>query len=122
LREGDAHKQLAAEVDSIWQGLAAELKESERALIQTRTESGQDPINFPSMLDDQLAYLYSHVTTSYGRPTTGAYRRFQDLRELTQPILDRMNGRVQEQVERINQLLKDAGVGPVVMKGGRQTL
>ena len=72
------------------------------------------------MLDDQLAYLYSHVTTSYGRPTTGAYRRFQDLKDLTQPILDRMSGRVQEQVERINEILNDAGVGPVVMKGSRR--
>ena len=81
LRDDDRHEELVAEVDSLWEGLAEDLKEVEKALIQTRNESGQDPINFPSMLDDQLAYLYSHVTSSYGRPTQGAIQRFQDAPE-----------------------------------------
>ena len=43
------------------------------------------------MLDDQLAYLYSHVTSSYGRPTEGAYQRYQDLVDVTDPYLERIN-------------------------------
>jgi hypothetical protein len=117
LREDEDHKQLVGELDTNWQELEQELKEAEKALIQTRTESGQDPINFPSMLDDQLAYLYSHVTTSYGRPTQGAYGRFQDLVDVTQPVLDRLSGPVQEQVVAFSRILTEAGIGAVITKG-----
>jgi photosystem II stability/assembly factor-like uncharacterized protein len=117
LKEDDDREQLVEELDSIWQGLDEEFAGVEGALIQTRNESGQDPINFPSMLDDQLAYLYSHVTSSYGRPTRGAYQRFEDLVAVTQPILERMNGTVKDQVAEFSRVLAEAGVGPVVTIG-----
>lgn len=115
LEEEDEREQLVAQLDTVWDGLGEELKQVEEALIQTRNESGQDPINFPSMLDDQLAYLYSHVTTSYGRPTEGAYQRFEDLVAVTDPILARVSGTIQDQVKKFNEILRRAGVGPVVM-------
>jgi photosystem II stability/assembly factor-like uncharacterized protein len=90
------------------------LKEIEATLIQTENETGQDPINFPPMLDDQLAYLYSHVTTSYGMPTQGSYQRFEDLTAETQPPLDRLQALVADQVAAFNAALEAAGVGPVV--------
>jgi photosystem II stability/assembly factor-like uncharacterized protein len=92
------------------------LKEIEEALIQTRSETGQDPINFPPMLDDQLAYLYSHVTNSYGRPTQGARRRFQDLVAETQPLLDGLDAVLEEDVAAFNAALQVAGIGPVVTR------
>ena len=93
-----------------------ELDAVEEALIQTRNESGQDPINFPPMLDDQLAYLYSHVTGSYGRPTEGAYQRFRDLEALTQPLLDRVDEAVRELLAPFNQAAARAGVGTVIAR------
>jgi hypothetical protein len=66
------------------------------------------------MLDDQLAYLYSHVTTSYGMPTQGSYQRFEDLTAETQPPLDRLQALVADQVAAFNAALEAAGVGPVV--------
>lgn len=116
LKEDDWHREPARVLDDLWQPLDREMKEVEEALIQTRNESGQDPINFPSMLDDQLAYLYSHVTSSYGHPTEGAFQRFHDLVEITEPYLERVNGIVQERVGALNQALSQAGVGPIVTK------
>jgi hypothetical protein len=118
LREDDAREELVAELEELWTPLESELEKVENALIQTRNESGQDPINFPSRLDDQLAYLYSHVNSSYGRPTEGAYQRYQDLVDITGPFLERVEGEIQNQVRALNQLLRLAGVGPVVRKGG----
>ena len=92
------------------------LTEIEEALIQTRSESGQDPINFPPMLDDQLAYLYSHVNGSYGRPTEGAQERFGDLVDETQPLLDRLEALVGTQVPAFNRALAEAGIGAVVTR------
>ncbi len=92
------------------------LTDIEEALIQTQSESGQDPINFPPMLDDQLAYLYSHVTGSYGRPTDGAQERFGDLIDETQPLLDRLEVLVGTQVPAFNRALAEAGIGAVVTR------
>ncbi len=92
------------------------LDDIEEALIQTRSESGQDPINFPPMLDDQLAYLYGHVTGSYGRPTEGAEQRFGDLVDETQPLLDRLEALVGTQVPAFNRALAEAGIGAVVTR------
>jgi hypothetical protein len=92
------------------------LVEIEDALIQTKNETGQDPINFPPMLDDQLAYLYSHVTGSYGRPTQGAYQRFDDLVAETQPLLDRLQAVIDNEVAAFNAALQVADIGPVVTR------
>lgn len=95
--------------------LAEELTAVEKRLIQTRNESGQDPINFPSMLDDQLAYLYSHVNASYGLPTRGAYQRFDDLVAATAPLLARVQAAVDGPVAEFNRILTEAGLGAVVV-------
>ena len=116
LKEDEEREQLVDVLDSLWQDLAEDLEEAEKAVIQTRNESGQDPINFPSRLDDQLAYLYSHVTTSYGRPTQGANQRFQDLVDVTQPVLDQLSGPVREQVAAFSRILAEAGIGAVITK------
>jgi len=117
LHDAEDREDILQELEEIWNPLKEELEAVEGALIQTRNESGQDPINFPSMLDDQLAYLYSHVNSSYGRPTEGAYQRYEDLVEVTDPYLERVEGEIQDRVRVFNQVLRQAGVGPVVMKG-----
>ena len=47
--------------------------------MQTKNESGQDPLNYPPKLDNQLAYLYGYVGFSDGSPTSGALTRYADL-------------------------------------------
>ena len=113
-RETGRPEAVVADLRERADSLDASLKEVEEALIQTRSESGQDPINFPPKLDDQLAYLYSHVTGSYGRPTEGSHQRYRDLRGETQPLLDRVDRIVTTEVADFNRALEAAGIGPVV--------
>jgi photosystem II stability/assembly factor-like uncharacterized protein len=115
-RDGEWPEEAVAELDSLADAMGETLTEVEEALIQTRSESGQDPINFPPMLDDQLAYLYSHVNGSYGRPTAGSYQRFDDLVAETEPLLERLEGVVAEQVPAFNAALERAGIGAVVTR------
>jgi photosystem II stability/assembly factor-like uncharacterized protein len=114
LDDGDYDAAIVEDIRNRSKAIDVVLKEIETALIQTKNETGQDPINFPPMLDDQLAYLYSHVTSSYGTPTQGAYQRFEDLTAETQPPLDRLQALVADQVAAFNAALEAAGVGPVV--------
>ena len=86
------------------------LTEVEEELIQPKNESGQDPINFPPKLDNQIAYLYGHVARNYGRPTGGSFERFRDLEEEATPVLERLASLLGVGVADLNRVLEEAGV------------
>jgi len=76
-------------LDTRLKKLTKNLDVLEKQLIQTKSESRQDPINYPSMIDDQIAYLYSVINGLDDRPTEGAYQRLDDVSKILQPILDK---------------------------------
>ena len=88
------------------ESLSDACKKLERALIQTKNESGQDPINYPSMLDDQIAYLYSIVNSQNGKPTKGSYDRYKDLKTALDEKNDQFKKIITEKVQPLNQQLK----------------
>jgi hypothetical protein len=98
-------------VDSISEKLTA----LEEELIQAKNEDGQDPLNFPPMIDNQYVYLYGHVAFAYGRPTEGSYERFNDLNARLQPHLDQLQQIIDTDVAAFNQELKDKGVTVVMV-------
>jgi photosystem II stability/assembly factor-like uncharacterized protein len=51
----------------------------EQELMQTKNQSFQDALNFPPMLDNQIAALYGYVLQTTDRPNQGAYDRLGDL-------------------------------------------
>ena len=106
--------ELAGRADS----LAADLTEVERVLIQTQNESPQDPINYPPQIDNQIAYLYSHLSGAYGRPTEGSRTRFRDLQEELDPTLERVATLLEDRVPAYNRALEDGGVDPVIVPDG----
>lgn len=56
-----------------------QLTNIEETLIQTKTESHQDPINYPVKLDTQVGYLYSVTHSQEGKPNDAIYERMKDL-------------------------------------------
>lgn len=82
----------------------------EDELIQTASESGQDPINYPPMLDDQIAYLYSVVNGLDDRPNAGIYERLDDLKQALRPHQVKMDELMSE-IRSINKMLMENGVG-----------
>lgn len=91
------------------QSVLDELEALERELIQTKSESGQDPINYPPMLDDQIAYLYSIVNGQDDRPTEGAYQRYEDVKKAYEVHHDAFQQLRAEQLPRLNSQLNSAG-------------
>ncbi|MEM6803117.1 MAG: glycosyl hydrolase, partial [Bacteroidota bacterium] len=85
-KESGASESLMEDANSLSKKLTA----LEKKLIQTQNESGQDPINYPSQIDDQIAYLYSVVNAQDASPTLGCYERFEDLKKELQPYLDEL--------------------------------
>jgi len=113
----------AGRLSSLADSLERKLSEVEESLIQTRNESGQDPIRFPSKLDNQYLELYGYVTgpDGYisggpeGRPTEGAATRFRDLNEEWSELRERLRSILSDDVEAFNRALEELGVPAVTV-------
>lgn len=103
------NKSYASSLSETGKSINKELTQLEKQLIQTKNESGQDPINYPSMIDDQIAYLYSVVNAMENRPGQGAYDRFNDLKTAMNQHFDQLKA-IKEKVAKFNDDLSTAGV------------
>ncbi len=117
VRQGGYDETFTTQVASDADSITARLTEVEEELIQTRNESGQDPLNFPPMLDNQIVYLYGHVNAAYGRPTEGTLERAADLRIELDVQLVRLRDLMDTDVASFNRLLQAQGVPGVVVPG-----
>jgi photosystem II stability/assembly factor-like uncharacterized protein len=104
------------------EALQARLTTLEQRITQTRSQSGQDPIRFPGRLDNQLAELYGNVTGAdgyisggpEGRPTRGAYQRFEDLNREWAAIRAELRQVLDAEVPEFNRAAQQAGITPIV--------
>jgi hypothetical protein len=96
--------------------LVKELTAMEKELIQTQSESGQDPINYPSMLDDQMAYLYSVINALHDVPTKGEYDRLADLKKMFQPYKEKLSKLKSEEVKEMNDLFEGKGMKIIMVE------
>ena len=105
----------------------ANLTEVQEELMQTRNQSGQDPIRFPPKLDNQWVELYNFLTgvDGYisggpeGRPTAGAMERYEDLNAEWRRVRGRYQGVLNDHVRRFNELVERLGLPAVVLKDPR---
>ena len=97
----------ASELGPVLEAILERAGELDERLIQSRSRVSQDALNFQPRIDNQYAYLYTHVFGNTARPTAGARSRFEDLEaellpileavdELTGPRLDELNRRARE--------------------------
>ena len=87
----------------------------EEKLIQTMTEAGQDPINYPPKLDNQFAYLLSIVNYQDAKPTSGCYERFDDLKREFQPIRENLDSIIENDLKDFNKLLEKEEANLIIL-------
>ncbi len=90
------------------------LKAVEEQLIQVKNESGQDPLNFPPMLDNQFAYLYGYVSGGNNAPTEGAEKRLEDLQKEWEKIAGEYRMILENQVKGFSKAVEKAGLLRIV--------
>ncbi|HEX6316147.1 MAG TPA: hypothetical protein VFZ73_14855, partial [Gemmatimonadaceae bacterium] len=113
----------AAEVKPAADSLARKLTGVEDGLIQSKSQSGQDPIRFAGRLDNQLAELYGFVTgpsgyiagAGEGRPTRGAMERLTDLQQTWAPLRAQLQQVIDRDLAAFNALLQRLGLGAIVV-------
>ena len=104
----------AGEVSRVADALAVDLTAIENDLMQTKNEADQDVENFPTKLDNQLAYVYGLVGETDAAPTDGQIERFRDLRGQLDRVLARFAEATGPKLAAFNDAATRAGAAPVL--------
>jgi len=91
------------------------LTELEESITQVQSKSGQDPLNFPPKIDNQLTSLYAYVANGEFRPTAGAHERLSDLKPELQKLRSRFDEIVATEVSALNRVVAGLNLPPVVL-------
>ncbi|KPK74712.1 MAG: glycosyl hydrolase [Phycisphaerae bacterium SM23_30] len=99
---------------SLLDDLAREIRDKltpiEEAIIQVKSKSAQDPLNFPIMLNNKLAALTGVVGSGDYPPTAQSYQVFEELSEQLQVQLDRLENVIQQDIPRFNTSAKSLDI------------
>jgi hypothetical protein len=95
--------------------MVARLEAVEEELYQTKAESGQDMINFPPQLSNQLTYLYGMLAPAYGPPTAQERARLEELEEELASHRNALQGVLDTDLAEFNAKVRELGVGPIVL-------
>jgi photosystem II stability/assembly factor-like uncharacterized protein len=88
----------------------------ESDMTQIQGEGGQDALNFPGRLDNQLVVLYGTVVNSERRLGSPITERHKDLKPQADGILQRARTALQADVATFNAVATKAGLQPIVVK------
>ncbi len=85
----------------------------EQEVYQVKNQSSQDPLNFPIKLNNKLAALMFVVESGEAKPTDQSRAVYEHLSGLLQVELDRLEVIIRDDLQRLNELLRDAGLEPI---------
>jgi photosystem II stability/assembly factor-like uncharacterized protein len=105
----------AEEVEKAAKAMTDKLTDLEKEITQVDSKSGQDPINFPPKIDNQLTSLYSYVVLGDFQPTAGAHERFNDLKPELSKLRNRFDEIVSTDVAEFNRVVAGLSLPPVVL-------
>jgi photosystem II stability/assembly factor-like uncharacterized protein len=86
----------------------------ETDLMQTKNEADQDVENFPTKIDNQLAYVYGLVGEVDATPNEGHVERYGDLKKRLGEVLARLQAILENDVPAFNALARAAGAAPLI--------
>lgn len=92
------------------------LRQVEDVLIQSKSKSGQDPLNYPILLDNKIAALAGVVASADARPTDQCYELFEELSAQADAQLDKLRDTLEEDVSAFNALIAESGIPAVFIK------
>ena len=87
-----------------------QLTKIEETLYQTRNQSGQDPLNYPIRLNNQMSALGGVVASTEARPTDQSYTAHRQLESAIDRELLQMRRVLQVAVPRLDAMLKANGL------------
>jgi hypothetical protein len=96
--------------------LVDKLVAAESELTQIQGEGGQDALNFPGRLDNQLIVLYSSITGPDRRLGSPVHERYKDLKPEADKMLAQARTALTTDLQAFNAVATKAGMSPIVVK------
>jgi hypothetical protein len=109
---GDVDESLRDQGKAIGEALQAQ----ENLLHQSKAEVGQDILNHPPQIDNQLVFLQGVVEQAWVRPTVGSRQRYEDLRAALDGILGAIHAVYDGSLADFNQGVATLEPAPVMVK------
>ncbi len=98
------------------QRLLKRMTEIENVLIQSKSKSGQDPLNYPILLDNKISALASVVGMSDARPTNQSNQVFRMLSSLADTQIGQLNLLLNRDIPDFNRSIRDANIPAVLIE------
>ncbi len=114
LRKRVANDPAQAEIAKAAEELVKKLTPIEESIIQPKSKSSEDPLNYPIQVADQLMALSSTVNSADAAPTQVSYEVFQELNARLDEQLAKWKGVKEIDLAAFNEQVQKANV-PVVM-------
>ena len=112
-RRGKMPSELRQSFDQHANALLPEISSVEDSIYQTKSRSGQDPLNYPIRLNNRIGALLGVAGGSDGRPTKQTYEVFDVLSAQLDVQLTRLRTALNAHLEPINTLLTQAKLPPI---------
>ncbi len=106
----------AGDIQESGRALKAKLKGVEDVLIQSKSKSGQDPLNYPILLDNKIAALMGVVSSADARPTDQAYTVFEELSKKADAEIEKLKAIFETDLPAFNELVRKADIPAVILK------
>jgi photosystem II stability/assembly factor-like uncharacterized protein len=104
------------EIEKAGESLKAKLKEVEDVLIQSKSKSGQDPLNYPILLDNKIAALIGIVSSADAEPTEQSYSVFEELSGKADMQIEKLKAVLEFDLPAFNELVRKARIPAVILK------
>jgi len=101
----DAGRKLQQKIDPI-----------QDALIQSKAKSGQDVLNYPIRLNNELVALAGSISTADAAPTGQSYQVFDMLKQRSDDQVGRWDQVMKNDIAAINQLVRQQDVPAIILE------
>jgi len=98
------------------EALRKKLTAIEDVLIQAKSKSSQDPLNYPVRLDNKIAALASVAAAADARPTDQSRELFKELAEQAEVEIAKLKEIVETDIPNLNKLLRDADIPHIIIE------
>jgi hypothetical protein len=96
--------------------LRSRLEAVEGDMTQLSGEGGQDALNFPGRMDNQLLTLYGAIVAPERRLGSPVLERYKDLKPQAEGLRGRWQAALKNEVAAFNAVATKAGLAPIVVK------
>lgn len=104
------------ELEAAAEAIRERIRTVEKALIQTKSKSRQDPLNYPIKLNDKISGLQRVIERAHGRPTQQTHGVFVELSLKAETYLKQLRDIIDEDIPAFNQLVREKQVPAIRLK------